>query len=130
MGSRVQSIVGCYLALCFLPFWVAQVLVGLRKKFINNLVFPAWPCAAGFNNNNNNSGLRSLVHMSTHTWAIYMSDVYVHMSDIHNNGLRSLVHLSTYERYTYLKSMLNCTKWGRAIQNKKIVYYLPERKTF
>ena len=30
-----------------------QVLVRLRKKFINNFVFPTWACAAGFNNNNN-----------------------------------------------------------------------------
>ena len=35
-------------------FSVVQVLVGLRKQFINNFVFPTWACAAGFNNNNNN----------------------------------------------------------------------------
>ena len=52
MGSRVQSSVGCFHELCFLQFSVAQVLVGLRKEFINNFVFPAWVCAAGFNNNN------------------------------------------------------------------------------
>ena len=34
-------------------FSVAQVLVRLRKQFINNFVFPTWACAAGFNNNNN-----------------------------------------------------------------------------
>ena len=33
---------------------VSQVLVGLRKHFINNYVFPAWAGATGFNNNNNN----------------------------------------------------------------------------
>ena len=52
MGSRVQSTVGCFPELCFLEFSVAQVLVGLRKQFINNFVFPTWACAAGFNNNN------------------------------------------------------------------------------
>ena len=30
---------------------VAQVLVGLRKQFINNFVFPTWACATDFNNN-------------------------------------------------------------------------------
>ena len=38
-------------------FVFAQVLVGLRKQFINNSVFPTWSCGAGFrdDNNNNNS---------------------------------------------------------------------------
>ena len=36
----------------FLNFSVAQVLVGLRNKFINNFVFPTCACVAGFNNNN------------------------------------------------------------------------------
>ena len=36
-------------------FSVAQVLVGLRKQFINNFVFPTWAGPAGFNNNNNNN---------------------------------------------------------------------------
>ena len=40
MGSRVQSAVGCFPELCFLPFPVAQVLVGLNKQFINNFVSP------------------------------------------------------------------------------------------
>ena len=34
---------------------MAQVLVGLRKQFMNSFVFPTWACAAGFNNNNNNN---------------------------------------------------------------------------
>ena len=42
--------------LSFLQFSVAQELVGLRKQFINNFVFPTWACAAGFNNNNNDDG--------------------------------------------------------------------------
>ena len=61
MGSRVQSTVGCFPELCFLQFFVVQVLVGLRKKFINNFVLPTCAGAAGFNNNNNFSGLRSTV---------------------------------------------------------------------
>ena len=40
MGSRVQSTVSCFPQLCFLEFSVAQVLMGLRKQFINNFVFP------------------------------------------------------------------------------------------
>ena len=52
MGSTMQSTVGCFPELCFLQFSVAQVFVGLRKQFINNIVFPTWACAAGFNNNN------------------------------------------------------------------------------
>ena len=51
MGSRVQSTVGCFPELCFLQFSMAQVLVGLRKQFMNNFVFPTWACAAGLNNN-------------------------------------------------------------------------------
>ena len=39
MGPRVQSTVGCFPELCVLQFTVAQVLVGLRKQFINNFVF-------------------------------------------------------------------------------------------
>ena len=50
MGLREQSIVGCLTEFFFFP--VAQVLVGLRKQFRNNCVFPTWACAAGFNNNN------------------------------------------------------------------------------
>ena len=55
MGSKMQSTVGCFPELCFLQFSVAQVLMGLRKQFMNNFVFPTWACAAGFNNNNNNT---------------------------------------------------------------------------
>ena len=52
MGSRVQPTVGYFPALRFLDFFVVQVLVGLRKQFTDNFVFPAWACATGFNNNN------------------------------------------------------------------------------
>ena len=45
-GFMVQSTVGCFLELRFLQFSVAQVLVGLRKQFINNFVFPTGACAA------------------------------------------------------------------------------------
>ena len=41
MGLRVLSPVGYFPHLCF--------LVGLRKQFINNFVFPTLECAAGFN---------------------------------------------------------------------------------
>ena len=37
-----QSIVGCFLEFVFL-LSVVQVLVGLRKEFINNFVFPLGP---------------------------------------------------------------------------------------
>ena len=36
----------------FFCFSEVQVLVGLRKQFVNKFVFPTWACAAGFNNNN------------------------------------------------------------------------------
>ena len=49
IGSRVQSTIGYFPELCFLRFSVAQMLVWLRKQFINNFVFPTWACAAGFN---------------------------------------------------------------------------------
>ena len=52
MGLREQSIVGCFSEFVF-QFSVAQVLVGLRKQFINNFVFRTWACAAGFNHNIN-----------------------------------------------------------------------------
>ena len=53
IGSRVQSTVGCFPALCVLQFSWAQVLMRLRKLFINDFVFPTWVCSAAFNNNNN-----------------------------------------------------------------------------
>ena len=40
MGSRVQSTVGYFPELCFFQFTVAHVLMGLRKQFISNIVFP------------------------------------------------------------------------------------------
>ena len=43
--------VECFPELCFLQFSVVQVLVGLQKQLIKNVVFPTWACAAGFNNN-------------------------------------------------------------------------------
>ena len=46
-----QSTVGCFSELCFLQFSVAQVLVGLRKLFINNFIFRTWACVACFDNN-------------------------------------------------------------------------------
>ena len=54
MGLREPSIVGCFPEFVS-QFSVAQVLMGLRKQFINNFVFPTYACAAGFNNNNNNN---------------------------------------------------------------------------
>ena len=42
MGLTEQSIVGCFLEFVF-QFYVAQVLVGLRKQFIYNFVFPIGP---------------------------------------------------------------------------------------
>ena len=42
MDSRVQSTVGWFTELYFLQFFVAQVLVGLQKQFMNNFVFPTW----------------------------------------------------------------------------------------
>ena len=53
MGLREQPILGCFPEFVF-QFAVVQVLVGLRKQFINTFVFPTLDCAAGFNNNNNN----------------------------------------------------------------------------
>ena len=54
MGLMEQSIIDYFPEFVF-EFSVAQVLVGLRKQFRNNFVFPTWACAAGFNNNNKES---------------------------------------------------------------------------
>ena len=43
MGSMVQSTVGCLPKLCFLQFSVVQVVVGLRKQFIQKMFFPIVP---------------------------------------------------------------------------------------
>ena len=43
MGLRVQSAVARFIELCLLQFFVALVLVGLRKQFVNNFVFPHEP---------------------------------------------------------------------------------------
>ena len=59
MGSGVQSTVGCFPELCFLQFSVAQVLLVFRKQFINNVVFPAWACAAGFYDSNKKAIFRT-----------------------------------------------------------------------
>ena len=48
MGSRVESTGGCFPELCFLQISVALVLVGLRKQFMNNFVFPTWASAAAW----------------------------------------------------------------------------------
>ena len=48
--------------LCFLQFPVAQVLVGLRKQFMNNF-FPTWAGAAGFDYNNNDNNNNNMVRM-------------------------------------------------------------------
>ena len=58
MGSRVHSTVGFFPEL-FCNF-VAQVLVGLLKQYINNFVSPTWACAAGFNNNNDTDGITDI----------------------------------------------------------------------
>ena len=70
MGSRVQWTVDCFPQLYFLQFFLAQVLVGLRKKLINNFVFPTWACAAGVNNNNNNniSNTATKLYLDTTTY--------------------------------------------------------------
>ena len=60
MGLREQAIVGCFPEFVFS---VAQALLGLRKQFIQNIVFPSWACAAGFNNNNNLLKSNSLVKL-------------------------------------------------------------------
>ena len=53
MGLYVQSTVGCFSDLYFFLVFVSQVLVGLRKQFMNNFVFTTWPCGAVFNNDDN-----------------------------------------------------------------------------
>ena len=55
MGLRVQSTVSCFPELCFLQFPVTHALVGLRKQFINNFVFPTFARATGFNKKFNNN---------------------------------------------------------------------------
>ena len=62
MGLKKQSIVGYFFEFVF-QFSVAQVLVGLRKQFINNFAFSTWACAAGFNNN---STLSRLLFLNIH----------------------------------------------------------------
>ena len=54
MGLREQSTV-CFISEFVFKLSVEQVLVGLRKQFINNSDFHTLACAAGFNNNNNNN---------------------------------------------------------------------------
>ena len=54
MGLRMQSIAGCFPEFV-LQLLEAQVLVGLRKQFMNNFVFPTWACAADFTTTTNNN---------------------------------------------------------------------------
>ena len=67
MCLREQSIVGCFPEFVF-QFFLAQVLVGLCKQFINNFVFPTYSCAAGFNNNNGLDSLREWMSSSLMEW--------------------------------------------------------------
>ena len=60
MSLRDKSIVGCFPDFVF-QFTVVKVLAGLRKQFVNNFVFPAFACAAGFNDNNNKCSLFNLL---------------------------------------------------------------------
>ena len=53
MGLREQSTVGCFPEFIFKLF---AMLVGLRKQFISNFVFPKRAGHAGFNNDNYNNG--------------------------------------------------------------------------
>ena len=49
-----KGVVNRWLLPCVVfSFSLAQVLVWLRKQFINNFVFPICACAAGLNNTNN-----------------------------------------------------------------------------
>ena len=52
MGLRELSTVGCLIELCFSVFRSAGVC-GVAKAIYKQFVSPTWPCAAGFNNNNN-----------------------------------------------------------------------------
>ena len=65
MDLREQSIVGCFPEFV-LQFFLAQMLVVLRKQFINNIVFPTWASAAGFNNNNNNTNSPPTPNLTSH----------------------------------------------------------------
>ena len=58
MGLREKLIVSYFPEFDF-SFSVAQVLVGLRKQLVNNLFFPDYACAAGFNNNDNNQLIKT-----------------------------------------------------------------------
>ena len=46
-----QSLVASWNCVFQLSVAEAQVLGGLRRELINNLIFPTWASAAGFNNN-------------------------------------------------------------------------------
>ena len=51
--GRIKGAVNRWLIPWFvISFSVAQVLVGLRKQFINIFIFPTFACADGFNKNN------------------------------------------------------------------------------
>ena len=53
MGLRVQSTVVCFPV--FFSFFRSAGACGLRKQFINNIVFPTFACAGSFNNHNINN---------------------------------------------------------------------------
>ena len=81
-GLRAQSAVGCFPVLWFLQFSVAQVLVGLRKEFIDNLVFPTWAYAVGFNNKNKRD---QICFWAPHTWTVYLISETKFWKDFINN---------------------------------------------
>ena len=68
MCSRVQSTVGIPSLICDL---FSLAIYFLRKKSINNFIFPNWSYAASFNNNNNNNTASS--------WELTLRTVVVYL---------------------------------------------------
>ena len=63
MGAVNRWLLQC---VCFLQFSVAQVVVELRKQFINYFVFPTWAWKADFNNNNNRPNVQLKIIKAYH----------------------------------------------------------------
>ena len=97
MGSRVLCS-RWLLPWAVFSFPVAQALVGLRKQFISNFVFPTWAWTAGFNNDNNNINNNNNNNNNNSTTSIEfeLSLILQHLSSVHYNAIQMILqHLSS-----------------------------------
>ena len=110
--------------LYFLQFSVAQVLVGLRKKLINNFVFPTWACAAGFNNNNSNNinNTATKLYLDTTTY-LNKTETSQPGKTIHVNIHYTIVYDYTYTDWLIYSGLNNYSIFILNVNKRIFLFY-------